>query len=64
MYKLETKKGRIALRDNSMIFGKTVFISEENEAYKYHVIDSKTHEEIMPCTDMTEIIVLTDDVEG
>lgn len=44
MYKLVTDIGRWATNDNGMIFGKTVYLSEEKDAYRYHLIDDDGQE--------------------
>lgn len=44
MYKLVTDIGRWATNDNGMIFGKTVYLSEEKEAYRYHLINDEGQE--------------------
>lgn len=44
MYKLVTDFGRWATNDNGMIFGKTVYLSEEKDAYRYHLIDDDGQE--------------------
>ena len=36
---LVTDKGRWALNDNSMVFGNVVYIMDEKEALKYHLVD-------------------------
>lgn len=36
---LVTDKGKWALNDNSMVFGNVVYIMDEKEALKYHLVD-------------------------
>lgn len=42
--KLETDYGHWALHDNSMIFDNIVWISDEKEALKYHLVDDNGDE--------------------
>jgi hypothetical protein len=55
--KLVSDEGRWALRDNSMIFCNVVWISNEKNAYTYHLIDDD-QKEIELKKPITEYIVL------
>ena len=44
MYKLVAEDGRWAVRDNSMIFSNVVYLSDEKDAMKYHLIDENREE--------------------
>ena len=56
MLKLVSNAGHWALKDNSMIFGNVVWLTEEKEWQLYHLIDD-SHEEIKLDKPITDYIV-------